>query len=385
MQPDPSVDKGPSGRRQRSGKIMRASHAVVSVLLVVVVVLLVGEVATHVGLHRSGYFEVLQRRRGLFDHLQALWERDVPGYRYLPKANVRDELGGIRYDTNRLGLRDTEVAVPKPPGVFRVLVLGDSVVFGFMVDHPRTLSEVLQQRLNAIGFAGGRRCEVINAGVEGYGIEDQRRLYEARLADLDADLVILGICLNDVNTPFDITQGRGFARGPVPDRAQVWGSRFLYFLRAWRKEIRRRIKGQPICYRHLSEAAYWDEYERRFVALLDRLKGLGIPMGAIVFPEAFQMATDSTDWMQQRVVELCARHGVECVNVLDAFRAIRDEAKLFPAPGEGYFWPRDTIHALAPGHRVCAHALLTWMQTNRHRLVGGQPTSRPTTTPTPAP
>ena len=359
----------------------RAIAIATPIVAFLVVAFVVGEILAQASLRRSGYFEILTRSRGLYDHLQALWERDVPGYRYLPKPNVRDELGGIRYDTNSLGLRDDEVAVPKPANVYRVLMLGDSVVFGFMVERSATMADVLEQRLNAVRFAGDRRCEVINAGVEGYGIEDERRLYEARLADLGPDLVILGICLNDVNTPFDITKGRGFARGPVPDRAKVWGSRLLYFLRMWRKGMRRRLKGQPVCYRHLNDAAYWDEYEKRFVELLSSVRGRGIPLAAVTFPESFQMTNDTTDWMQQRVVELCAGHGVECQNVLEEFRAIQPEHKLFPAPGEGYFWPRDTIHTLAPGHRVCADALFEWMQANRQQLVGPRPASGPTSRP----
>ncbi len=43
------------------------------------------------------------------------------------------EMHGIRYKINSLGLRDVEYSLKKPDGVFRIGVVGDSVVFGYGV------------------------------------------------------------------------------------------------------------------------------------------------------------------------------------------------------------------------------------------------------------
>jgi lysophospholipase L1-like esterase len=66
---------------------------------------------------------------------------------------------------NREGLRDVERPRAKPPGVTRVLVLGDSMIEGLQVELPETMPKQLEQRLQAM--LPQRRIDVINAGVSG--------------------------------------------------------------------------------------------------------------------------------------------------------------------------------------------------------------------------
>ena len=50
---------------------------------------------------------------------------------------------------NREGLRDVEHQYAKPPGVFRILVLGDSFVEAMHVPLESTFPRRLEERLNA--------------------------------------------------------------------------------------------------------------------------------------------------------------------------------------------------------------------------------------------
>jgi len=79
---------------------------------------------------------------------------------------------------NALGLRDTPVAVPRPAGQRRILVLGDSSIYGVGLCRLQTLPELLQAAL----ADGSRDLEVINAGVPGYSsyqsLEQLGRLLE---------------------------------------------------------------------------------------------------------------------------------------------------------------------------------------------------------------
>ena len=70
-----------------------------------------------------------------------------------------------RVRTNRDGLRDVERPREKPPGVARVLVLGDSMIEGLQVDLAETMPKRLQQFLS--DAMPGRTIDVINAGVSG--------------------------------------------------------------------------------------------------------------------------------------------------------------------------------------------------------------------------
>ena len=65
---------------------------------------------------------------------------------------------------NSNGLRDREYG-PTPPGVYRILALGDSFTFGDGVRADQTWSKQLEAALVRRGIA----AEVINAGTSGYG------------------------------------------------------------------------------------------------------------------------------------------------------------------------------------------------------------------------
>lgn len=75
---------------------------------------------------------------------------------------------GVDYRINSQGLRDQETSYQKPAGVFRIVLLGDSRSFGFGVPIEKHFSRLLEDYF--------QNLEVINLGVDGYGI-DQELLY----------------------------------------------------------------------------------------------------------------------------------------------------------------------------------------------------------------
>ena len=100
-------------------------------------------------------------------------------------------------EINSIGLRSDEVEIPKPKGTFRILVLGDSVTFGFGVAQDKAFPS----RLQAILKKKMRRVEVINAGVSGYTAYNEVEYYLSEGRKLAPDVVIVGFCLNDVVNP----------------------------------------------------------------------------------------------------------------------------------------------------------------------------------------
>ena len=77
-----------------------------------------------------------------------------------------DEQGGVTYRTNALGFRGKETTQAKPPGVFRILGLGDSFTFGTGVRVEDTFLSVTERLLNV---RGARPIfEILNLGAMGY-------------------------------------------------------------------------------------------------------------------------------------------------------------------------------------------------------------------------
>ncbi|HYB74253.1 MAG TPA: GDSL-type esterase/lipase family protein [Candidatus Sulfotelmatobacter sp.] len=76
-----------------------------------------------------------------------------------------------RVRINGDGLRDVERPIAKPEGVYRILVLGDSMTENFQVELEESYPRVLERLLN--GAKLGRTFEVINLGVVGYSTDQE--------------------------------------------------------------------------------------------------------------------------------------------------------------------------------------------------------------------
>ncbi|MEZ4771423.1 MAG: GDSL-type esterase/lipase family protein [Caldilineales bacterium] len=89
------------------------------------------------------------------------------------------------------GLRDAPRAtLDKPAGVTRILLLGDSYVEGLRVPLEQTFGKVLEAQLN-VDAPAGRRFEVVNAGVSGWGTDQELLWLRQHGAAYAPDLVLL--------------------------------------------------------------------------------------------------------------------------------------------------------------------------------------------------
>jgi hypothetical protein len=97
---------------------------------------------------------------------------------------------------NNLGFRDArDYDVAKPPGTFRILVLGDSVTFGHGSLFETTYPYLLEQRLKA--WRPSTTWQVWNLGVPGYNTRQELRYLQEVGAAFQPDLVIVGFYPND--------------------------------------------------------------------------------------------------------------------------------------------------------------------------------------------
>jgi hypothetical protein len=90
-----------------------------------------------------------------------------------------------RVRTNSLGIRaDREFEIERVPGISRIVIIGDSFMWGEGVANEETFASRLENNLSG--------TEVINLGVHGYGTDQQRlRLHELGFR-FEPDVVILG-------------------------------------------------------------------------------------------------------------------------------------------------------------------------------------------------
>jgi lysophospholipase L1-like esterase len=98
---------------------------------------------------------------------------------------------------NSLGFRDHEYPRPKPAGVFRILVLGDSFTQGVGVGFDESYPERLERLLNLVAGGSGPDFQVLNLGLPQRSTPQELRLLRKMAPELEPDLVLVGYCLND--------------------------------------------------------------------------------------------------------------------------------------------------------------------------------------------
>lgn len=115
---------------------------------------------------------------------------------FFPEEIVR-EVGRseVPIRTNSLGLRSPEIERQKPAGTTRLLVLGDSVAFGWGLRSEDTFTSQLASLLATV--YPNQRIEVINAGVSGYGTWQEVQWLQQTGLGLEPDVVIVQAHLND--------------------------------------------------------------------------------------------------------------------------------------------------------------------------------------------
>jgi lysophospholipase L1-like esterase len=125
-------------------------------------------------------------------------------YEYRPGVRADDPHFDALHEgltTNSHGFRDVEVPVEKPPGEIRILALGDSTTAGNGIPElENTWPKRLERRFAESGLGSVR---VLNLGVGGYEPEQEARLLELRGLAFGPDLVVVLICLNDLDREAD--------------------------------------------------------------------------------------------------------------------------------------------------------------------------------------
>jgi lysophospholipase L1-like esterase len=124
-----------------------------------------------------------------------LYEATPYGYRARPSQEILRFGNRVSYDER--GLRSEPVADRPPPGVLRVLCLGDSITNGgTLTDQHDTYPYRLAERLRALRGP----VEVLNASAGGWALANAAGWLEAN-GTLHSALVVLGVASHDLFQP----------------------------------------------------------------------------------------------------------------------------------------------------------------------------------------
>jgi hypothetical protein len=88
----------------------------------------------------------------------------------------------VRYTMNSLGFRDKQRGILKEPDTYRILLYGDSQIFGWGVPENKRFSNVVER--------SQPNLEIWNMAIPGYGLDQQILLYKEIESTLQADHVV---------------------------------------------------------------------------------------------------------------------------------------------------------------------------------------------------
>jgi hypothetical protein len=122
------------------------------------------------------------------------------GWRFTPSRSywfLKENDHPIEGKINSLGWRDRERTLAKPPGTYRIAVLGDSYVAAFHVELDSTFLAIAERRLTG---DLGRKVELMNFGRQGASQAEEYLILQSDALAANPDMVaMLFIPQNDVS------------------------------------------------------------------------------------------------------------------------------------------------------------------------------------------
>ncbi|HEU4502606.1 MAG TPA: SGNH/GDSL hydrolase family protein [Nitrospira sp.] len=300
--------------------------------------------------------------------------RDVP-YSNLGTGHwvIYDDQLGYRLNPNRSGInslsvRHGEIINPKPPGKYRVLVLGDSIPWdklGF-VDY---LTELLSKEAD---------IEVINAAVPGYTAYQEVIFFKSYLQQSEPDLVIWTYCLNDNHKflhRFDEQAKMLWTNEAIESLTPTSSLTKLVSRSYILSELRLRISTiatiQQACrfpwecvpdFNIAWKDEPWTQYEAYLVEMERLIEQIHSRLSIVIFPYEPQLEQhgrvqdQSIEYLskpQRQMNALCRKYDVLCMDLFPAFQE---------KYGNGIKLFRDGIHLNKEGHELTGALIYTFLR-----------------------
>jgi hypothetical protein len=278
-------------------------------------------------------FEVILRIVGFS---APVWYRPDPVLGWALRAGVEGRFnreGNAYVRINSAGLRDREHALDKPADAYRIAVLGDSYAEAMQVERQDAFWSLLEDELERCEYQPGKRIEVINFGVSGFGTAQEYAMLETAAIRYRPDLVLLQFMNgNDVTDNssalngeklrpyFNVDARNGLVRDASFAETEAFRSRTASWKRALRgladhssvAQLVRTFKQVALAPRARAEAMIepgvnaavlvpprdlpwrraWAVTERLLVAMHDYLDKRGVPLVVVTTPFATQVHPD---------------------------------------------------------------------------------------------
>lgn len=310
--------------------------------VVLLVVFGLSEVVLRIYLSRNTFYDIEMSR---YARLLKV-DHDDPrvGHHHLPGG--RAHLMDVDVAINADGFRDDEYLVEKK-SQDRVVILGDSLTFGWGVAKENTFEHRLEQRWNEI-----RPTEVINLGIGNYNTTQEVYLFLDKGLKYRPDQVVLFYFINDAE--------------PVPQKSRYpWlgSSRVITFYWSRIRALITNLTGSGSFQEYYAalyadEAEGWQKSQAAFVALRDTCDREGIALQVVLLPELHSLDPYLFEAEHAKVRSFLERQGIDVLDLAPAFSTVPDPLTLWVA--------MDDAHPNAEAHRLIAKYSFGFLEEKRH-------------------
>lgn len=256
------------------------------------------------------------------------------------RPNIDRQLMGVNVKTDSHGLRShIERTFEKPAGTYRILVLGDSITFGWGASYEKTFCRLLEQSLNANPPLPGRRFEVLNTGVGNTNTSMEVEYLKTEGIKFQPDYVLVGWFINDAEPT------------PVPTANWLAYHSFAFvWLDSALDSILRNTKTRAT-YREFYRGLYdegrpgWEKSQRGFRDLAAFCAEKKLPCRVLLIPELHTLGAgyEFKD-IHDKIRALAASVKLPTLELLDAFPGDGDPLRFWVCPSDAH--PNDPANEL---------------------------------------
>lgn len=312
----------------------RAREIALLIAIPLLAFLLLAEIGLRIYLRSHLFYDVEMSRYARTLKVDA--ENPSVGHRHRPGGHER--LMGVDVRISSAGFRDDEYPLEKGER-WRIVLLGDSLTFGWGVEKEETFEHQLEQLLDA-----RRPTEIINFGHGNYNTEQEVHLFIEEGLAYRPDQVVLFYFINDAET--------------VPQRSRfAWlGSiRIATFYWSRVKALVARLNestgfGEYYSALYREDAEGWRRSRDAFARLARTCEDEGIMLQVVLLPELHELRDYTFALEHALVSEFLGSIGVPVLDLAPSFADQPDPYALWVSFDDAH--PNARAHGLVAAYSV---------------------------------
>lgn len=260
---------------------------------------------------------------------------DRPSFWYIPESS--------------LDQRDYYYSPHKAPGVFRIIVVGDSFTYAGKAQFDDSFSKRLERMLNL--NTNQPKVEVLNWGVPGYSTVQEAWMVKKALSRYQPDLIILQVTLNDPEIrPYRVTHPYQKANGQIESTVLPHWKSLNYIVT---RILNSMSYGdyEKYYFDLFNDNATWSRFAGAIKHIVGMTSQAKVPLIVVVFPLFSHPINDHYVFkpLHEKIDSLLSGLNAKWLDLSDSYKGI-PPIRLQAIPGED-------SHPNEIAHRIAADAI----------------------------